>query len=221
MEFRDWEPVYERILKDFGYSRLEDDRAARLLATLASGKTLCDCDCLTETFGEHATIVAGPSRSGKHVFDLIEGTTLTVGIGTSLLLEEGIVPDLVVTDLDGDVVTDLEANSKGAVLVVHAHGDNIPALNRFVPSVHGCMVLTTQSTPFGIVHDFGGFTDGDRAVALAAHFGVCNMRLIGFDFNHPRSKIGSSMKIKAKKLRWAEMVIDQIATKNGVTIEYL
>ena len=28
MEFEVWEPYYERILKDFGFSRAEDERAA-------------------------------------------------------------------------------------------------------------------------------------------------------------------------------------------------
>jgi uncharacterized Rossmann fold enzyme len=47
MEFRDWEPVYERIVRDFGYSREEDEMAARELAVLALDKPLCDDVCLT------------------------------------------------------------------------------------------------------------------------------------------------------------------------------
>jgi uncharacterized Rossmann fold enzyme len=172
-------------------------------------------------FGSMASIITGPSRSGNKLAEAVKGTTLSAGIGTALLLDECMVPDLVVTDLDGDVATDLEANERGSVLVVHAHGDNIPALRRFVPSVKGRMVLTTQSTPFGPVRDFGGFTDGDRAVALAAHFGVRNVQLIGFDLRHPRPKAGSSLEIKAKKLRWAECLIDQIALKDGINIEYI
>ena len=221
MEFRDWEPVYEQILSDFGYSREEDERAARELAALASDKPQCDDVCLTGMFGNCATIVAGPPRSEEHLHDLIKGTTLSVGIGTALLLKEGSVPDFVVTDLDGDVASDLDANVKGAVLVVHAHGDNIPAIRQFVPSVKGRMVLTTQSTPFGSVRDFGGFTDGDRAVVLAAHFGTHDLKLIGFDLRHPRPKAGTSIETKAKKLRWAERLIELIELKNDIEIEYL
>jgi uncharacterized Rossmann fold enzyme len=219
MEFRDWEPVYERILHDFGYSREEDERAARELAVLASDKSQCDDVCLTGMFGRCATVVAGPARSGEPITSVLKGTTLSVGIGTSLLLAEGSVPDFVVTDLDGDVATDIEANAKGAVLVVHAHGDNIPALRHFMPSVSGRVVLTTQSTPFGQVRNFGGFTDGDRAVALAAHFGTHNLRLIGFDLSHPRPKAGTSPEIKAKKLRWAGRLIDRMVKYNGIVLE--
>jgi uncharacterized Rossmann fold enzyme len=200
---------------------MEDEKAAEELAVLASEKALCDDVCLTRMFGNCATIIAGPPLSGKNFSDLVNGTILSVGIGTSLLQGEGMVPDLVVTDLDGDVATDLEANRKGAVIVVHAHGDNIPALRRFVPSIHGRMVLSTQSTPFGPVRNFGGFTDGDRAVSLAAHFGVTDMKLIGFDFHHPRPKVGSSLETKAKKLRWAEYLIDQCMLKSDLIIEYL
>ena len=220
MEFRDWEPVYERILHDFGYSRKEDERAARELAVLASDKSQCDDFCLTGMFGRCATVVAGPARSGDSITGVLKGTTLSVGIGTALLLAEGSVPDLVVTDLDGDVGTDIEANAKGAVLVVHAHGDNIPALRHFVPSVTGRVVLTTQSTPFGPVRNFGGFTDGDRAVLMAVQFGARNIRLIGFDLSHPRPKAGTSPEIKARKLRWAGSLIDQARLENGLNVEY-
>lgn len=221
MQFRDWEPVYERILQDFGYSREKDEEAARELAILASDKPQCDDVCLTGLFGKCATIVAGPSSSGEHLSELTKGTILSVGIGTAILMGEGIIPNLVVTDLDGDVATDLKANEGGAVLVVHAHGDNIPSLRRYVPSIIGRTVLTTQSTPFDRVRDFGGFTDGDRAIAMAVHFGACDLKLIGFDFRHPRPKDGSSLKTKARKLRWAESIIGKLAEENDLVIEYL
>ncbi|HEY3419654.1 MAG TPA: 6-hydroxymethylpterin diphosphokinase MptE-like protein [Methanomassiliicoccales archaeon] len=221
MEFRDWEPVYERILEDFGYSRQDDERAARELASLAMDAPQCDDVCLTGMFGNCASVVAGPPLSGGNLADLLKGTVLSVGTGTALLLDEGKVPDFVVTDLDGDVVSDLMANSRGAVMVVHAHGDNIPAMKSFVPNIKGRVVLTTQSEPFASVRDFGGFTDGDRAVALAVHFGTRNLRLIGFDLHNPRPKAGSSIETKAKKLRWAERIIEQMVMKNGLILEYL
>jgi uncharacterized Rossmann fold enzyme len=181
----------------------------------------CDLVCLTGMFGKCATVVAGQPLSSGKLPELLKGTVLSVGTGTGLLLHEGIVPDFVVTDLDGDVQTDLEANEKGAVLVLHAHGDNITAIRRFVPTVTGRVVLTTQSTPFGDVHDFGGFTDGDRAVLMAAHFGARNLRLIGFDLSHPRPKAGTSPEIKAKKLRWAGSLIDRAELEDGLNLQYM
>ena len=221
MEFRDWEPFYGQILKDFGYSREEDEAAARELAVLLSVKDLCDQVCLAGLFGNSATIVAGPPLSGQGLARLLNGTILSVGVGTALLMAEGIVPDILVTDLDGDVGIDLEANRKGAVIVVHAHGDNRPELQRYVPQIKGRMVPTTQSSPFGPVHDFGGFTDGDRALALASHFGARDIRLIGFDLHHPRPKQGTSPETKAKKLLWAERLIGQMTSRMELAIEFL
>ena len=221
MEFLDWEPFYEQILRDFGYSREEDEASARELASLASGKDRCDDVCLTGLFGSYATVVAGPPSLGRNFSELMKGTVLSVGIGTGLMLAEGAIPDLVVTDLDGDVENDLVANEKGAVLVVHAHGDNVPALRKYVPMIRGRTVLTTQSAPFGQVHDFGGFTDGDRAIALAAHFGTKNIRLVGFDLRHPRIKEGTLPEVKARKLKWAERLIAQLKVGYSLHIEYL
>ena len=221
MDFRDWEPVYGEILREFGYSRDQDEASARELALLASSKEQCDDFCLAGLVGSCVSVFAGPSSSGKQYKDLINGTVLSVGVGTGSLLAEGMVPDLVVTDLDGDVENDLVANERGAVLVVHAHGDNITALRKYVPLIKGRITLTTQSTPFGSVYDFGGFTDGDRALALAAHFGARNIRLIGFDLRHPRPKSGTSPVIKARKLKWAERLIAQMKAKYSLNIEYL
>ena len=221
MEFRDWEPVYNEILKDFGYLRDKDEAAARELALLASSKEQCDDLCLTRLFSSCATVVAGPPSSEKRYDDLIIGTALSVGIGTAYMVAEGRIPDLVVTDLDGDVEKDLVANEKGAVLVVHAHGDNIPALRQYVPMIKGRIVLTTQSTPFGRVQDFGGFTDGDRAISLAVHFGARNIRMIGFDLKHPRPKQGTSPLVKARKLKWAEKLIAQLKVRYNLNLEYL
>jgi uncharacterized Rossmann fold enzyme len=44
---------------------------------------------------------------------------------TSPILDAGLTPDIVVTDLDGDLEDIFEAWRRGAILVIHAHGDNI------------------------------------------------------------------------------------------------
>ena len=63
---------------------------------------------------------------------------------------------------------------------------------------------TTQTNPFNKIQNFGGFTDGDRAVFLASYFGAKKVILFGMDFG---KKIGrqsrtesSDRKIKLKKL---------------------
>jgi len=79
-------------------------------------------------------------------------------------------------------------------------------------------VLTTQSRPDNIVSNYGGFTDGDRAVCIARHFGARNILLLGFDFDRPSGKEGSDPRIKAMKLWWAKKIIFD-HNGQGVSIE--
>ncbi|MBI0581525.1 MAG: hypothetical protein JET69_00735, partial [Methanomassiliicoccales archaeon] len=85
--------------------------------------------------------------------------------------------------------------------------DNIPALERYVPWFTGPLTPTTQGRPFDGVYNFGGFTDGDRAVMLARHFGARMIRLAGFDFDDPRPKAGKDPEVKRRKLREARRLI--------------
>ncbi|KAF5423700.1 MAG: hypothetical protein C5S45_00565, partial [Candidatus Methanocomedens sp.] len=88
-----------------------------------------------------------------------------------VLMDMGIVPHIIVTDLDGDVKAEIKASQAGAVMVVHGHGDNIPIIMSIVPKL--CNVVgSTQTVPLDNVHNFGGFTDGDRCVFLARELGA-------------------------------------------------
>jgi len=47
----------------------------------------------------------------------------------------------------------------------------------------GCRIVgTTQVKPRGRVHNYGGFTDGDRAIFLAKRFGAKKIGYAGFSF---------------------------------------
>ncbi|MDD1734714.1 MAG: DUF115 domain-containing protein, partial [Methanothrix sp.] len=118
------------------------------------------------------------------------------------LLSRGILPDVVVTDLDGPFPAILQANSQGCLVVVHAHGDNLDALNRYVPQLQR-IIGTVQCRPLPGLYNFGGFTDGDRCVFLARELGAASIKLIGFDFEDE-----SVTPRKRKKLAWARKLID-------------
>ena len=40
------------------------------------------------------------------------------------MIENGLKPDIVVTDLDGDITSLKKAGRTNTIMVVHAHGDN-------------------------------------------------------------------------------------------------
>ena len=87
------------------------------------------------------------------------------------LIENKIKPDIVVTDLDGNLSFLQKVEKLGGIMVVHAHGDNIDMLKKVIPKLHH-LIGTTQVMPTENIHDFGGFTDGDRCVFLAEEFGA-------------------------------------------------
>jgi len=203
MDYKEWEPIYEEILADFGFSKGEDERAARILSGMLGEKSQ-DLTPLRELISGRDVLVCGNGPSLDKELERIEFEKyiiIAADGATSGLLQKGKVPHIIVTDLDGKVGDEIEANRRGALMVVHAHGDNIGALLRFVPKLKN-VLGTTQAEPIEKLHNFGGFTDGDRCVFLARALGARSIILVGFDFEDP--KVGA---IKRKKLRWAKKLI--------------
>jgi len=208
MDFKEWEPIYEDIVEEFGFSRQADEEAARLLDSLLEKKELYPLELLRRRISDGVTVYGNAPRLEEELPSAdLSGTVIAADGATSALMRVvGRVPDIIVTDLDGDVADQLAASAQGAIVVVHAHGDNMEALKRYVPRFSGPVMGTTQARPFGRLHNFGGFTDGDRAVLMARHLGA-SVRLIGFDFEEPRSKEGRDSEVKRRKLSWARRLI--------------
>jgi uncharacterized Rossmann fold enzyme len=184
MEWGEWKPFYLHIVMEMGYSIEDDRRAAQILrALLLEGDDYILREELEAVVGRKAYIFgAGPSlEKALKEFDFSDGTLIAADGATSALLENGLVPDIIVTDLDGRVPDLKIANDRGAFMVVHAHGDNIDKLTSYVP-LFSRILGTTQTEPLDIVYNFGGFTDGDRAVFLAEELGARKIILVGFDF---------------------------------------
>ena len=208
MRFTDWEPIYERIIADMGYERDDDESAVRVLKAVTINCDLVDPDDLKPLFGDVCTVFGDADRLDADLDSRpIEGTLVAAGSAVVRLLRRGILPDVVVTDLDGDMPSQLEASRRGAVTFVHAHGDNTDAIREWAWRFEGPMVLTTQSRPESTVFDFGGFTDGDRAVCIAQEMGSRMIRLMGFDFDNPRIKDGKDPTVKLRKLQWARDIL--------------
>jgi uncharacterized Rossmann fold enzyme len=137
---------------------------------------------------------------------------------TELCLELGIVPDFVVTDLDGDINSLLSSNKLGSTLIIHSHGDNINNILKFVPKFR-YFFGTTQVFPLQNVYNFGGFTDGDRCVFLADEFKAAEIWLVGMDFDSQigyfSKKIITNLALKKKKLCIAKHLIEMMAKKSN------
>ncbi|MDO9549467.1 MAG: DUF115 domain-containing protein [Methanoregula sp.] len=199
MEFNDWEPHYCEILDYFGFDRGGDEEAARLLALLLPRDNLLSLAALT--CGNPVT-VCGNAPCLKDELDKIQGVVFAADAATDVLDAHGIYPDAVFTDLDGASDRLCELNKEGTIVVVHAHGDNIALLKHWVPRFEGPIVGTTQGTPLPHVHNFGGFSDGDRAVFAADELGAEQITLIGFDLDDKDVE-----PVKRGKLFWARKLL--------------
>ena len=105
----------------------------------------------------------------------------------SLFYQLRILPQIVVTDLDGDWDAILWAIKQGATTLIHAHGDNLEIVKDFFQNFQkdfksNLIWGSTQNNLETDLFNFGGFTDGDRAIFLCFHFQTPLLGLIGFDF---------------------------------------
>ncbi len=222
MEYKEWKSIYEKIVSDLGLNEKEDAKAASFLQSYLNGyphtKTLSFIKPLL--FHRDATVFgAGPSLESsiqKYKSKIINHTTIAADGATTALLKHHILPDIIITDLDGYPPDQIDANKQGSIVIVHAHGDNLDTLTHDLPLFQGTLIGSTQVNPIGYTSLFnvGGFTDGDRGIYLADHFQAQTIFLIGFDcddeigpysFAHHKNKTQ-----KRKKLNWCKRIIDYL-----------
>nr|WP_320162038.1 6-hydroxymethylpterin diphosphokinase MptE-like protein [uncultured Methanoregula sp.] len=199
MEFSAWEPHYKEILDYFGFDRAGDEEAARLLSSLLECDSLISLASLTD--GNPVT-VCGNAPCLKDELDQISGIVFAADAAAEVLDSHGIFPDAIFTDLDGATDRFVELNKEGTIVVIHAHGDNMPLLRHWVPRFRSRVIGTTQSTPLPHVYNFGGFTDGDRAVFAADELGASQISLVGFDLDDKDVD-----PLKRGKLFWARKLL--------------
>lgn len=207
MDFKKWEPVYSAILEDMGFSREEDEHAALLLSNMLDPAKTADVSVLREIIEGREVLVCGNApglRDELKSIDTEKYVVIAADGAAAVVLDSGTVPEIIVTDLDGNVRREIDANRKGSIMVVHAHGDNIDKLERYV-SLFDNIIGSTQSVPLENIHNFGGFSDGDRCVFLAREFRASGITLVGFDFDDK-----NVTPVKQKKLRWARKLIGEL-----------
>lgn len=208
MDLGEWAPIYREIVHDFGFNSAEDERSARILSHLLTlkGSSESTQSKLHHVINRRKVLVCGKAPTLIH--DIKSGkieareTIIAADGATSTLLAQGVIPHIIVSDLDGNI-NDLKlANAMCAIMVIHAHGDNIDAIKEHVPSL-STVLGTTQARPLTNVLNIGGFTDGDRAVFLAKKYDARTVSAIGFDFSD-----SSVSPTKKRKLQWAKLLLE-------------
>lgn len=205
-------------MNDFGYSGERDEEAARILNRFVKRP---DLESLKRMINGRQVAVLGAGPSLEEVSEIPEDTKIAADGATSFLLEKKVLPDIIVTDLDGRIEDLITANERGSIVIIHAHGDNIALIEEYAGDFKK-VIGTTQSKPFGNLSNFGGFTDGDRAVFLAEHFGAEEIVLYGMDFNKKagRYSFTPNSEIKRKKLSWAERLISYLMENGSANIRF-
>ena len=210
-----WKKRYSEIRKEFNYSEKKDKESAVILNSIIKKSNINEK--IISLVKDKTVFVIGSGPSLSTAIPILKNFKKTIKIAADssvkLLVENEIIPDIVITDLDGDEST-LKKIGKKSIFIVHAHGDNIEKLE-FVKKFTKC-IGTTQSNPFEKIQNFGGFTDGDRGVFLANHFDAKKIILFGMDFGE---KIGrhsntkkSERKIKLMKLHRGELLLEWLST---------
>ncbi|MCI4349545.1 MAG: DUF115 domain-containing protein [Thermoplasmata archaeon] len=226
MQYEQWAPTYRDIQAEFGYPYEREVAAARLLRALLRPADLgAPIDRIAQRLRGRTSIIVGLAEGAgaPPIWSLPASSSAPAVIAadgaTEPCLSAGIVPDVIVTDLDGPVASEVAANARGALVVVHAHGDNQPALERWVPEFSGELAGSWAGPPEDGLLDVGGFTDGDRAAYLADACGASRILLWGFEFAPAGGREGRPSPTKLAKLRWAERCLDQLARTGACPVD--
>ena len=221
VKFVDWFPYYQGIRAEFGYSSEKDQEAARMLSDLAKKKSVDAKSLERKIKGKNVIVIGAGSgledeRAAKYVKKNKNFVKIAADGAVQFLIENKIKPDIVVTDLDGNPAFLQKAEKAGAMMVVHAHGDNMHLLKKLVPKFKK-IVATTQVSPLENVYNFGGFTDGDRCVFLADEFGAKKIILLGMELDSPGKYSKEKVKdpeLKKQKMQAGRRLLEMLAKQS-------
>ncbi len=218
MTIRGWKTRYREIRNVFGYRRYDDLISAKKLNSKIGRKY--PLSKIKKTIkGQTVFIIgAGPSlsRSISTIKKYQNVTKIVADGAVQALIEHKIKPNILVTDLDGDISSIKKIGRTKIPIIIHAHGNNYDKLD--IVSEFENKIGTTQTEKFGKLENFGGFTDGDRCVFLAENFNAEKIILFGMDFG---DKIGRyskkkviNRKTKLRKLEYGKKLLEWLAKKS-------
>ena len=214
-----WNTQYSEIVKEFGFDKKQDYESAFLLDSMIRDPVSIEKIKKIINGKDVFVIGAGPSLSSSisSLKKFKKNPKIAADSSVHILIKNGIIPDIVVSDLDGDEKSLKKIGKTKTVMIVHAHGDNITKLH-LVENFKN-VLGTTQGKPFNKLFNFGGFTDGDRSVFLAHAFHAKKIILFGMDFENEIGVFSKTkktdIKIKRKKLRWAKILLEWLSKKSN------
>ncbi len=233
MEWLNWSPFYDKVAEELKLDSAKDYEVALKFRQLLEEHNSQGYESIikqVKNFKKDKVWIFGAGPSLEKDFQIFvnnysKSTDLLVGVdGACLFLEEqGYSPDIIFSDLDGSVTAIENLLEKGSILILHAHGDNFPLVKKAFSRLQKYSLLGTVQTepdePF--LYNFGGFTDGDRAIAATlTWYASVKVILLGFTFGTIQGKYSKPEKLqdhaeasefKLKKLTFAKEFIKTLA----------
>jgi 2-amino-4-hydroxy-6-hydroxymethyldihydropteridine diphosphokinase len=211
-----WRKRYFSILKELNYSEKKDKESAIILDSILKNNN--SIEKIRKLIEDKTVFVIGSGPSLSIAIPKLKKLKKSIKIAadSSLkpLIDNGIIPDIIVTDLDGNEDAIKKISKTKSIFVIHAHGDNIEKL-QMVKKIKNS-IGTTQTNPFNKIQNFGGFTDGDRGVFLANHFNAKKIILFGMDFGNQIGKFSNTDRLdremKLKKLKIGKELLIWLST---------
>ncbi len=236
MRWGEWKPFYRHISKCLHIDSDADRRATWTLHGLLRAEEVHEATRILykNLFGKNVIVCgAGPNLDAEIDLMIDRGLDDTLVViaadgAYEALRKRGVNCHIVVTDLDGDRGGLRHAHMEETIVAVHAHGDNETRVREIVPQLDG-VIGSTQVEPTRLVSLWGGFTDGDRACYMAAHYGARNIVLVGMDFGHVvgkwskptlRGNVLASPR-KALKLRIGKWLLSILNARYGVRLAHI
>jgi uncharacterized Rossmann fold enzyme len=236
MDWSDWQPAYLAIADRLDLSIDADRKATALLTKLLKDIDPAPLlDQLRNKIQNRIVVVCGAGPSlGRQLGEVMSSRETSDAVyvaadgAASAFLELGRECDVLVTDLDGNN-DDLETMiDRGALPIIHAHGDNMDKVERFVPGLRKTLG-STQVEPTDRVFLWGGFTDGDRACHIVLHYAPKRLILVGMDFGNVVGRWSKPNRLshfqadrrKRIKLEIAEQLISGLLTRTSVPCAFM
>lgn len=213
MKLSDWWEIYSKITQDFLFNPHEDYVSSLILSTRIGYSS--SAQFLSLMSGRKVTVVGNGPDLPKLTDSLSSSFFIVADSAISVFRDCVGCPEVIVSDLDGNLDDIRICTSEKSSLVIHAHGDNMARVSEMEFSAIPHVVGTTQNIPLWNLGNYGGFTDGDRAAFLADFFGAESITLAGFDFKSPNPYKPSNPAVKKRKLEWARFLLGILAEKRG------
>ena len=208
-----WEITYRKLCEELNINCSRDIDSENLLSSFNSNGEVIVSKLMR--FRNRNFTIVGPY--GNKI-DKPNGNVVIVA--DSAIDRIGITPHVIVTDLDGNMERIIHFCKSGSIPLIHAHGDNINLIKKYVPKFGGIFIATTQVPGERPLMNLEGFTDGDRSVKLANLLEAKSIQLNGFNFIDPVYKKGST--IKAEKLKFAqEIILDVVRERLGTALDFI